>query len=268
MLRGILSFLLGAVLWALPAQAHEFWIDPIAFAVEAKAPLQADIRIGENFSGSASTYVPINFKRFEIWTDGTATAVEGRLGDKPALNMPVGTEGLATVVYQTRAYTLTYVSMEKFAKFAKHKDFEWAVAAHQERGLSKDRFKERYIRFGKSLMASGTVAGADVNVGLEAEIIALANPFTHDPAQPFPVKVLYQGAPRPQAQVELFEKAPDGAVTVHLFTTDAQGVAQLTVQRGHRYLADHVVLRPIEPEAADGPVWESLWASLTFELPQ
>jgi hypothetical protein len=45
-------------------------------------------------------------------------------------------------------------------------------------------------------------------------------------------------------------------------------VARVEVSPGHSYLTDHVVMRPMEPEAADGPVWESLWASLTFEVPK
>ena len=39
---------------------------------------------------------------------------------------------------------------------------------------------------------------------------------------------------------------------------------------GHTYLLDAVILRPVNEGAAfdeDLPVWESLWAALTFAVP-
>ncbi len=51
---------------------------------------------------------------------------------------------------------------------------------------------------------------------------------------------------------------------VMLYRTDADGRVTLPVQAGHAYLADAVILRPLDPEAEKDPVWESIWASLTF----
>lgn len=263
--------LLALVLGSVPALvgAHEFWIDPLEYRVAQDAPLQAEIRIGQEFKGSASPYVPINFRRFELWQGDQMVPVEGRVGDRPALNMAVGGTGLVTVVYVTRDYALTYTGMEKFENFARHKDFMWAVADHDTRGLPKDKFKESYTRFGKSLMAVGDGAGADQNTGLEVELVALQNPYTDDVGDGMQVQLFYQGGTLPNAQVELFERAPDGSVEVRLYRTDGQGIATLDVSAGHAYLADHVVLRAVEPDAMpNGAVWESLWASLTFEVAQ
>jgi len=38
------------------------------------------------------------------------------------------------------------------------------------------------------------------------------------------------------------------------------------VRPGYAYLADAVVLRPLVPDTDKGPVWESLWASLSFAV--
>ena len=117
-------------------------------------------------------------------------------------------------------------------------------------------------------IAVGDGAGADREAGLETEIVALANPYTDDLSDGLPVRVLYQGAPRADAQVELFAKSPEGEVEITLLRTDAEGVALLPVTPGQVYLADAVVVRPLEPVAEDDPVWESLWASLTFKVPE
>ena len=65
-----------------------------------------------------------------------------------------------------------------------------------------------------------------------------------------------------------FAKSPEGEVEITLLRTDAEGVALLPVTPGQVYLADAVVVRPLEPVAEDDPVWESLWASLTFKVPE
>ena len=251
-----------------PAAAHEFWIDPLDFTIAPGETLTANIRVGEDLRGASYSYVPRNFIRFEIVSGDAVIEVQGRAGDTPALNMPAPDEGLAVIVHATKDYMLTYTEWQKFLNFAKHKDFEWAVEEHRKRGLSEERFKERYSRHAKSLVAVGDGAGSDREVGLLTEIVVLANPYTDDVSGGVPVSVLYQGAPRAGAQVELFERDAAGDVTVRLFETDAEGVAVLDVKPGHSYLADHVVLRPMTPDAADGPVWESLWASVTFEVPQ
>lgn len=182
--------------------------------------------------------------------------------------MPVPGDGLAVVVHVTGDTTLTYSDWETFTRFLTHKDWAPLIDAHLARGLSREKVRERYSRYAKALIAVGHGRGADRETGLETEIVALANPYTADLAEGLPVRVLYRGAPRAAAQVELFAKSPEGAVTVSLHRTDEAGVALLPVTPGHSYLADAVVVRPLEPAADDDPAWESLWASLTFGVPE
>ncbi|MGR3500796.1 DUF4198 domain-containing protein [Pseudaestuariivita sp.] len=250
------------------AAAHELWISPVQYRVPAGAEVVADIRVGEDLDGPAYSYLPRDFVRFDLVQGDTSRPVAGRMGDRPALQDTADAEGLVTVVYVSKNLSLTYTKFEKFEKFARHKDFAWVLDAHLERGLSTDRFKERYVRHAKSLIAVGDGAGSDQEVGLKTEIVALANPYTDDLSDGLPVKVLLDGAPRANAQVELF--ASDGGadeVTVTLHTTDADGVALLPVEPGTEYLADAVVIEPVEPED-DGPVWVTHWASLTFGVPR
>ena len=114
----------------------------------------------------------------------------------------------------------------------------------------------------------GSGAGADRAVGLAIEIVALANPYTDDLSAGLPVQVLLDGAPRAEAQVELFQTAPDGTVTITKHRTDGAGQVTLPMQPGMEYLVDSVVLRALpNDDPAAGPVWHSDWASLTFRTP-
>ncbi|MFD1341669.1 DUF4198 domain-containing protein [Litorisediminicola beolgyonensis] len=265
--RYILAALLAFA--AAPLSAHEFWISPVDYTVAPSAPAVADLRVGENFKGAAFSFLPPNFVRFDLAMGDTVVAVEGRPGDRPALNMvPPDAEGLLTVIHETRAYDLTYDSVENFESFVRHKDAEWAVARRVERGLADEPVRESYIRYAKSLIAIGDGGGMDQDRGLLIEIVAEANPYTIDPADGLPVQVLFEGAPRADAQIELFAKSPDGTVEVTLHRTDGEGRVTIPVAPGHQYLVDSVVLRESDPAETNGAEWESLWASLTFEVPE
>ena len=248
--------------------AHEFWIDPVVFEIPHGDPLVANIRVGQNFNGAAFSFIPARFKRFEVISGFSTYPVVGRLGDRPALTITKPENGLNIAVHVTSDMTLTYREWVKFENFVTHKDFAWALAEHTQRGLPKTGFKERYSRYAKSLLAVGDGTGQDREVGLLTELVAEANPYTDDLTNGLPMRVFYQGKPRANAQVELFEKHPDGTVEISLHTTDEAGLVQFPVFPGRQYLADAVVLRAVDPAASGGAVWESLWAALTFATPK
>ena len=100
---------------------------------------------------------------------------------------------------------------------------------------------------------------------METEFIALSNPYTDDLTQGMAVQILYQGAPRADAQIEIFDRAPDDEVTITTLQTDAEGRASIPVKPGHSYLLDAVVLREA-PKGGDA-VWQTLWAAITFSVP-
>lgn len=259
---------LGLLLIGSPAWAHEFWISPEAYLIESGEEIQADLRVGQEFKGSAYPYNPARFERFDLVQNGKSTSVQGRLGDRPALNVPAEADGLVTIVHETTDSRLTYREWAKFEKFATHKDFKELLAEHRARGLPDEDFVELYRRFAKSLVAVGSARGSDSEVGLRTEIIALANPYT-DAISHMPIRLMLDGNPRADAQIELFDRAPDGAVEITLHRTDAQGEADLPVTPGHDYLVDAVTMIPLEADdVMEDPVWYSLWAAMSFAVPQ
>ena len=104
---------------------------------------------------------------------------------------------------------------------------------------------------------------------METELTAGLNPYRDDVSGGLPVTLTYKGAPRPDAQITVFEKAPDGTVAQSTARTGADGQALIPVRAGMRYMLDAVVLREPEPAVAaeTGAVWESLWANLSFAVP-
>jgi len=104
------------------------------------------------------------------------------------------------------------------------------------------------------------------SVGHSTEFVAITNPYGANFTQTFKSQLFYQGQPRGDAQVEIFDKAPDGTVTVTLTRTDSAGFSSFPTKPNHSYLIDAVVLRaPAEP--GGDYAWETLWAAMTFAVP-
>lgn len=257
---------LWCAIYASSATAHEFWIEPGQYLLAPGDQMMADLKNGENLEGTTLSYLPRNFTRFDVVQGDSLRPVEGRLGDRPALNIPAPSQGLVTVVHETTPSFVTYTEWAKFSAFADHKDFQDIKARHAANGFPDVPFKERYTRHAKALIAVGDGAGADRAVGLKTEFVALTNPYAKDFTGTMRVQVLLDGAPRAHAQVEVFERNADRDVVVTLHRTDASGLASIPVRSGHTYLFDAVVLAPIIGD--DQAVWDTYWAALTFAVPQ
>ena len=173
------------------------------------------------------------------------------------------------LAYESTFSTVQYSHLGKFLKFAEHKYLKDAEARHKLRGLPEGRFSEIYTRFCKSLIGVGSAAGQDVETNMETEFVALTNPYTDDLARGFKVQLLYQGRPRINAQIEVFERARDETVEITTLHTNDQGYAMIPVKSQHTYMLDAVILREPDETVAgqNNVVWETLWASMTFYAP-
>lgn len=240
----------------------------MSYQVAPGDPVVAELLVGSGFKGVRQSYFPQRFTRFEARMGETVMPVEGRLGDNPAMNMVLPAEGLWVVVHETKGDSLKYRERRIFEEFVAHKDLGDVLERHAARGLPELEFREAYTRYAKALVAVGDGVGSDREVGLHTEIVALANPYNDDLSAGFRVRVLYEGAPRSNAQIELFARDPAGEVEVSYHRTDAAGEALLPVRPGVEYLVDAVVMDDTgndDPQA--GPVWHSAWAALTFRVP-
>lgn len=251
------------------ASGHEFWIDPEDFTISPGDKVSAELIIGQEFEGSGFPYIPGNIERFDLVSGDSIIAVRSRIGDRPALNQAIPDDGLWIVVHETQDQRLTYVEEGVFEEFVTHKDLKGTLEAHADRGLPILGFSENYRRFAKALIAVGSGNGADETLGLRTELTALDNPYDPSFDGQMQVRLTFEGAPRVDAQVEVFERGPDGQVSIGTTRTNADGIAGFATKPDHVYLVDAVKMLPLDgDEAGIAPVWYSLWASLTFAVPE
>ncbi len=271
MLMSRLLLVLACTLPVTPLAAHEYWIEPEAYQLAIDDNIRADFKNGQNFKGINLSFFDRGSQRFDQVFDGRTTPVNARSGDIPALQLDARhMDGLLVVVLETTPARITYTEWQKFLKFAAHKDFPNAATDHAANGWSREKFTESYSRHAKALIAIGTGQGKDTTVGLTTEFTALTNPYLAGFDGQMKVALSYQGQPRADAQIEVFDRAADDSVAITLHRTDSQGHATIPVKPGHAYLFDAVMLRPAPDADGDpnAPVWQTFWAALTFAVPQ
>jgi hypothetical protein len=111
-------------------------------------------------------------------------------------------------------------------------------------------------------------AGQDRHLGLAIELVAEANPYQWPPLQSMPVRVYADGAPLASAQITVFTRHNPRHVEKAKYQTDNDGRSNFLLLAGRDYLVDSVILRPMDGAIESGDVmWESIWASLTFQVP-
>ena len=248
-------------MFALPASAHEFWVEPENFRSPVGAPLNVRVLVGQDFRGDGVVFLPETFERFVTITARGKQNINGIPGDEPAARLTPTEPGLMFVVYQSTRYSLT-LDAGTFDGYLKKEGLE---GIRTLRGKSDKPASEVYSRYAKSLLAiGGQNSGLDSRqpVGLRLEIVPLSPIYQRARGREVEVQLLYENRPLAGAQIEAFSKKKLKARLLQ--RTDREGRARFTLPHAGVWLLNSVHMIPA-PAGANAD-WESFWASFTFEL--
>ncbi|MBL8201494.1 MAG: DUF4198 domain-containing protein [Chromatiales bacterium] len=254
----------AALCHAVPALAHDFWIEPAVFTPAAGASLPVTLRVGEDFNGTSQPFVPDWFVDFSVTSAAGRERVRGFVGDDPATTLALQAPGLRLIGYHS---TRSFVDLdaERFDKYLQAEGLESVRELRRQRGQDKASGREYYSRCAKSLVSAGDgpAAGFDRVLGYPLELIPQANPYALAPGKALPLVLHYRGKPIPDVLVIAF--TADQPARRFQARTGADGRVTLPLDRAGRWLvkAVHMIEVPDTDPAAD---WESFWASLTFEV--
>ncbi|NNE79457.1 MAG: DUF4198 domain-containing protein [Silicimonas sp.] len=251
----------------VPVRAHEFWIDPLAERLLPGETISADLRIGQNLSGAAYPYVSKTVAGMTHWSPDNVNAITAREGDRPALNSVATEPGLHRITVQSHPAYIVFDDMVEFEEYLEYEGLGEIADQHRERGLPDTEIAEAYIRNAKTLLQVGPVdtSQSDQPTDLPFELTALGNPYDAD-IRSLDIQLTWQDRPVPGVQVTLFH-LPDGGTAPQdsrrsVLKTDTDGVVSIDLGKPGAFLLNAVRMSPV-----DGPgsvVWESYWASLTF----
>ncbi len=257
----------GVVVFACygpPLAAHDFWIEPSSFHPAVGSELAVSLRVGEHFRGEPVPRADPRIVRFVLSSAAGETPIGGLPATDPAGFARISSPGFFLIGYRSSRSAIT-LEPEKFEKYLAEEGLDRVLEARAARGEREKPGREVYSRCAKALVAANGSgqAGFDRVLGFTLEIVADASPLRARPGGKMPFRILHEGKPLAGALVKaIATEDPGNTLSAR---SDAQGRVAFVLARKGVWLVTAVHMVQAPPEA--GADWESLWASLTFEIP-
>ncbi|HEX8877300.1 MAG TPA: DUF4198 domain-containing protein [Phycisphaerales bacterium] len=263
--RRIASLLACLSLGALAtiSLAHEFWLQADALRVPAGATVKISTMVGDGFPGESRPRDPTKLDRFEIAGGGAAAQpILGIDGNDPAGIVQLAKPGTYAVGYRSRNTMIT-LDGPKFDAYLKEEGLDNALEARK--GKSDVPGRERYSRCAKTLISVGDDRGSgfDHSFGFPLELIPTQNPYALAAGDGLTVTLLADGKPAANALVRATNRDHPGEWLSE--RTNDQGQVTFKLDQPGFWMIASVRMTAVEPPAPDCD-WESLWATLTFDL--
>jgi len=256
-----LAVMLLVAVAAPAALAHDFWIEPSTFRPAVPSQWNVALRVGQDFRGDPVPRDDRKIARFVLVGPAGESAIPGLPGTDPAGFARTDRPGLAVIGYRSRR-TPIELDAKKFEKYLLEEGLERVSKARAERGETGRPGREVYSRCAKSIVLAGGArdSGYDRPLGFTLELVAEKIP---ERPGDLPVRLLYEGRALEGALVVAMNRdEPEGKISAR---TGRDGRVRLRLARSGAWLVKVVHMIPAPKET--GADWESLWASLTFEIP-
>jgi len=246
------------------AFGHDFWIEPSSFHPAVPSDLAVSLRVGQGFRGDPVPRMDDRIVKFVLAGPGGEAPIPGLPGTDPAGLVKVTRPGAYVIAYRS-GRTPIALEADKFEKYLAEEGLESVLAARKRKGESGRPGAEVYSRCAKSLVfaGNGERAGFDRSFGMTLELSPEKSPLAARAGEEFPMRLVHEGKPLEGALIVALNQTDPG-VRISA-RSDRRGRVALRLPRNGVWLVKSVHMVPAPPETkAD---WESLWASLTFEIP-
>ncbi len=254
------------LLAAAPAAAHDFWIQPPRFQVEAGAPLPFNFLVGhgkfrERWNNNDRIVMLADF------FNGRRTDLRSRIrnGGPADLVASFQAPGLHVVALQSNA-AFSELPAIRFNNYAKEEGLRLITATRLRDGTAAKAGRERYSRHAKALIQVGkpspaNQAQATRPIGLDLEIVPDRNPYFLDRSRILPLHVLFKGRRLANATVKLTNLGADEK-PVAVALTDRAGRARFRVPARGQWQLNVIWAEPVrgDPKAD----FSTVFSSLTF----
>lgn len=263
--RGALALLI--LLTCSPGFAHDLWIVPGKYRLQAEEPTRIFVNNGDLFPESLTLLGEQRLAEVRSVSSGGELPVSELRVDGKSLTFDFqsAAPGAHVVVLGTRPRTVR-MKAEDFEDYLAEEGLTAVAEARKELGETGEPAVERYAKWAKAVIDVGDEAGSErlwaEPVGQTLEIVPLDHPNRVQPGGQLRLRVLLEG--EPLAGVSVTGARASGPAREIRTSTDERGEAVVTVTApGRWYLrALHMTRMEGDPEVD----WESYWSTLSFEV--
>ncbi len=258
----LLALFSVTVIVAVPARAHDFWIEPSAFKPTPGAIVAVHLWVGQNFVGDPVPRQSGTIEQFFVRQNGADADIGGANHIDPAGLFRAGGDTTAAIGYRSNGSDIE-LPADKFEDYLRQYGLDAIVAELARRSEAARPGRERFFRYAKSLLTGARAdATATRPLGFAYEIVPRDDP-TVPLAVPLRGTILYDGKPLAGALVEaLWRDDPSIKLAMR---SDAQGAFAFALPRSGVWLIKSVHM--VRAGFFSSVDWDSHWASLTCDVP-
>ena len=260
--------LAALLLTGLPVSAHDFWIQPDAFVLDAPATVPVTLFVGHGQDRSRWAVPEEHITRFDSIGPG------GTVDHRDALAMGAAGGDAALALDGPGAHVIALQSRNSFSdleggRFDAYVAKEGLAAIAQDRrmrGTPLAAGREHYSRRAKAIVQVGPVDAASTErvvtpLGLELEIVPQRHPMTLGDDRTLPLTVMYRGQPLNYALVKLTDLDDDSEPVIE-HRTDRDGRTAIRIPHAGSWQLNVVWGEPVTGDAqAD---YGTIFSSLSF----
>jgi uncharacterized GH25 family protein len=264
MIKRIISVALILLLLGV-AQAHEFWLLPKKFKYESGEKMTLDFVVGENFEGEYWDLTKHKVEKVTIYNRVSSTDLLQKVMKSNGNNLEYTFNNVGTHLIALESDN-AYIELEaeKFDEYLVEDGLDYIKEERLKRGEQNKPSRELYSRYAKLLVQVGdkTDDTFKKSAGMKMEIIPSQNPYDLKSGDYMECKVLYRGNPQPHTLVKVWSHVGNRVFLQNIYT-ESDGAIRFPISNKGAWMVSSVkMIRSNSPKAE----WESMWASLVFEI--
>lgn len=256
--------ILGACI-ALPAAAHDFWLQPTGFWVTSGSTTGLSLLVGHGANRQLWDADIRRLTRFYSVGPAATTELRGAIRQGGTGQIALTAPGVHVLALET-SHAQSDLPAIRFEDYLRVEGLTPAIDARRRAGQTDQPGQEIYSRRAKALIRVGPgaameAANVTTPLGLTLEIVPERNPYAVPVGQALPFRIYYLGHPLPGALVKLTNLGAD-AEPAATSISNASGRVAFTMPRRGAWQVNVVWTRPI----AGNPTaqFDTTFSSLTF----
>ncbi len=250
---------------AMATTAHEFWLQTKKFRYKVGESMDVAFMVGENFQGEPWDLSKHKIERIEIHQGATVKRLENLVTSTKGKNLTYKFEREGTHLLAMESnFAFIELEAEAFNKYLEEDGLEEIATERKKSGWSGEKAREFYKRYAKLLVQCGDKPDFTFkrSAGFRYEIFPLANPATLKPGDYLDCQVMWERKPASHAMVKVWSFVGNRVFLQNIFT-EKDGTIRFPISSAGPWMVSSVKMIISEKDGAD---YQSLWASLVFEV--